>query len=123
MWGNAKNTAYHPSERYGPKMDGRWHNGTLLFGEKFWGDPALHLEEELLDALNYLVFVRNRMHEMHKFLTAISEYAEDRPSLYLTLTGYGTSSIIPTDIVLEICLLYTSPSPRDRQKSRMPSSA
>ena len=23
----------------------------------------------------------------------------------------------------EICLLYTSPSPRDRQKSRMPSSA
>ena len=28
--------------------------------------------------------------------------------------------VIATDIV---CLLYTSPSPRDRQKSRMPSSA
>ena len=27
------------------------------------------------------------------------------------------------DIDLNICLLYTSPSPRDRQKSRMPSSA
>ena len=26
-------------------------------------------------------------------------------------------------IVLKPCLLYTSPSPRDRQKSRMPSSA
>ena len=25
--------------------------------------------------------------------------------------------------VIEVCLLYTSPSPRDRQKSRMPSSA
>ena len=25
--------------------------------------------------------------------------------------------------VFQICLLYTSPSPRDRQKSRMPSSA
>ena len=25
--------------------------------------------------------------------------------------------------VLSFCLLYTSPSPRDRQKSRMPSSA
>ena len=24
---------------------------------------------------------------------------------------------------VEVCLLYTSPSPRDRQKSRMPSSA
>ena len=28
-----------------------------------------------------------------------------------------------TDAQPEICLLYTSPSPRDRQKSRMPSSA
>ena len=27
------------------------------------------------------------------------------------------------DTLLEDCLLYTSPSPRDRQKSRMPSSA
>ena len=28
-----------------------------------------------------------------------------------------------TDICVQTCLLYTSPSPRDRQKSRMPSSA
>ena len=27
------------------------------------------------------------------------------------------------DILINSCLLYTSPSPRDRQKSRMPSSA
>ena len=27
------------------------------------------------------------------------------------------------DELVDICLLYTSPSPRDRQKSRMPSSA
>ena len=26
-------------------------------------------------------------------------------------------------LLSEVCLLYTSPSPRDRQKSRMPSSA
>ena len=26
-------------------------------------------------------------------------------------------------VLMNICLLYTSPSPRDRQKSRMPSSA
>ena len=33
---------------------------------------------------------------------------------------------VVTDVVKEkvvACLLYTSPSPRDRQKSRMPSSA
>ena len=34
------------------------------------------------------------------------------------------SSLICSDIKnLKHCLLYTSPSPRDRQKSRMPSSA
>ena len=27
------------------------------------------------------------------------------------------------EVFLDLCLLYTSPSPRDRQKSRMPSSA
>ena len=32
--------------------------------------------------------------------------------------AYGTNTNQPS-----ICLLYTSPSPRDRQKSRMPSSA
>ena len=39
-------------------------------------------------------------------------------------TGAGkstiTNSLVGSDVT---CLLYTSPSPRDRQKSRMPSSA
>ena len=35
------------------------------------------------------------------------------------LAGEGPRGGAP----VEICLLYTSPSPRDRQKSRMPSSA
>ena len=30
---------------------------------------------------------------------------------------------IAIKIILELCLLYTSPSPRDRTRSRMPSSA
>ena len=49
----------------------------------------------------------------------------------LDLRGHGDSGWSPTgDYQMErfagdlaICLLYTSPSPRDRQKSRMPSSA
>ena len=41
---------------------------------------------------------------------------------------YGSKDSSKTDIVNQLihlygCLLYTSPSPRDRQKSRMPSSA
>ena len=38
------------------------------------------------------------------------------PALYYALLELGVSEDI-------VCLLYTSPSPRDRQKSRMPSSA
>ena len=30
---------------------------------------------------------------------------------------------LPADALLSVCLLYTSPSPRDRTRSRMPSSA
>ena len=30
---------------------------------------------------------------------------------------------VPLNRIHHLCLLYTSPSPRDRQKSRMPSSA
>ena len=39
-----------------------------------------------------------------------SGLASARPGFVAEITAYG-------------CLLYTSPSPRDRQKSRMPSSA
>ena len=34
--------------------------------------------------------------------------------------GYPGGAVLP---LYDHCLLYTSPSPRDRQKSRMPSSA
>ena len=40
--------------------------------------------------------------------------------------GADTRTLAPADLVdewVDRCLLYTSPSPRDRQKSRMPSSA
>ena len=36
---------------------------------------------------------------------------------------YSTTILRDTLVIDDICLLYTSPSPRDRQKSRMPSSA
>ena len=39
------------------------------------------------------------------------------------LTQSGTAAPVATILKNNTCLLYTSPSPRDRQKSRMPSSA
>ena len=37
--------------------------------------------------------------------------------------GDGGQKYTADSIIISTCLLYTSPSPRDRQKSRMPSSA
>ena len=39
------------------------------------------------------------------------------------LRGRGDLGTGPLGALGNVCLLYTSPSPRDRQKSRMPSSA
>ena len=43
----------------------------------------------------------------------------------MVITGFENGLVTPTwrITVTVVCLLYTSPSPRDRQKSRMPSSA
>ena len=37
--------------------------------------------------------------------------------------GHGALAGFLADAKVDICLLYTSPSPRDRTRSRMPSSA
>ena len=43
--------------------------------------------------------------------------------LVILLLGFGFKARADEGMWLLPCLLYTSPSPRDRQKSRMPSSA
>ena len=52
-----------------------------------------------------------------KFSGNILEYGTSKGLSGLEYQLYRNNSLITT------CLLYTSPSPRDRQKSRMPSSA
>eukprot|EP00828_Plagiopyla_frontata_P004953 TRINITY_DN11907_c0_g1_i1.p2 TRINITY_DN11907_c0_g1~~TRINITY_DN11907_c0_g1_i1.p2 ORF type:complete len:101 (+),score=24.81 TRINITY_DN11907_c0_g1_i1:105-407(+) len=44
---------------------------------------------------------------------------------YISMIVVPLLALVPTVIIAHtvLCLLYTSPSPRDRQKSRMPSSA
>ena len=42
---------------------------------------------------------------------------------YLSAAGFETITVTDGAKVNETCLLYTSPSPRDRTRSRMPSSA
>ena len=52
---------------------------------------------------------------------------DDHPVLMINQNLYTAKAEFPNGELYKewraICLLYTSPSPRDRQKSRMPSSA
>ena len=50
------------------------------------------------------------------------------PAFFITAflyasVGFGGGSTYNALLILYDCLLYTSPSPRDRTRSRMPSSA
>ena len=93
-----------------------------------------HFNMVLLSGLLLVPLQQTRSEEL--FLKCVGKYEINRGALikpdwetsYLTINLDGlVSTIVDKGIKKEgrtlICLLYTSPSPRDRQKSRMPSSA
>ena len=66
--------------------------------------------------------VSERRHLEQQLETRNRELAANESRLRLALEG-GRMGTWEWDLQNNDCLLYTSPSPRDRQKSRMPSSA
>ena len=56
-----------------------------------------------------------------EFLTMLGPSGSGKTTCLMMLAGFETAT--HGDIMLNGCLLYTSPSPRDRSLSRMPSSA
>ena len=80
----------------------------------------LHNEAILAGRLNHPHIVR---------VIDVDERAEPPYVVLEYITGQSLEvfttpdALLEVDDVLDICLLYTSPSPRDRTRSRMPSSA
>ena len=75
-----------------------------------------HLKRKWNPAMAPYIFMeRNGIHiiDLHKTVAKVDEAAE-------ALKQIAKSG---KKVLFVACLLYTSPSPRDRQKSRMPSSA
>ena len=52
----------------------------------------------------------------------VSQY-DDGYGITANLIENSGTYTVPTGATVSICLLYTSPSPRDKRQSRMPSSA
>ena len=53
----------------------------------------------------------------------LEEVVSQQNELSKVLNDIGTLEANKHSLLHKICLLYTSPSPRDRTRSRMPSSA
>ena len=91
-------------------------------------DPKAYVDEivpqfkELWNVLDirYDAFIRTTDEQHKKVVQKILESLEDQGDIYKS--GYTGWYCTPCESFWT-CLLYTSPSPRDRQKSRMPSSA
>ena len=56
---------------------------------------------------------------------SLAVFASDStPRTTISVSGSEDADAVPvTEIIFSVCLLYTSPSPRDQRGSRMPSSA
>ena len=76
-------------------------------------DPVIELESRLLSELDFIA-----QQLRGKITHNVYGNSEGKQSKVITIEYDVRDKNEDT-----ICLLYTSPSPRDRQKSRMPSSA
>ena len=63
--------------------------------------------------------VKGKLYTMH----VLAKLVKQSPTTIRSRVGTGDTVTDEHFISKKVCLLYTSPSPRDRTRSRMPSSA
>ena len=91
--------------------------------------PVIDQLEKATDTIfDFAETTNERAHEATKNLVTKAQdvevpFADRLPKLELPLIDRLPEPVEAVDAYFGLCLLYTSPSPRDRQKSRMPSSA
>ena len=61
-----------------------------------------------------------KLQEVNEAARVITERADDNAEI---IFGHLVDDSLGDAVEVTVCLLYTSPSPRDRTRSRMPSSA
>ena len=108
---------------------------TNFFGNKEIQDKVIPMK-----SVSEALYLRNRMLDDYEKAVTTSDFDERQGLIDIVIVGGGPTGvevagalaemknfIIPKDYHEldhnEICLLYTSPSPRDQRGSRMPSSA
>ena len=91
---------------------------TVVLGAQ-WGDEGKgKVTDFFASTADYVVRFQGGNNAGHTIVVG-----EDKVALSLTPSGVLYPSCTPVIGSGCVCLLYTSPSPRDRTRSRMPSSA
>jgi hypothetical protein len=95
-------------------FDGVWEG----IRDYYWDVDTAGLDWEAVgDEYAPLIIGTDNAYEVYELLAEMVELLDD------PFTGFYAPEDLGDRETYDPCLLYTSPSPRDRQKSRMPSSA
>ena len=105
-----------PSRRF--EFKGLWKNRLIV-------EDYAHHPSEIDAAISIASTIIKTKHNFSKILPRriVTIFQPHRYSRTQKFQEEFAKSLSKSDLVFITCLLYTSPSPRDRQKSRMPSSA
>ena len=103
-----------------PKMKNRYYmefkgTGIPAFMVKTGNRPQLNFEKVTIDHINVKRQLKGKGEWQDLTITLYDPFVPSAAQYVMEWVRLSHESIT--------CLLYTSPSPRDRQKSRMPSSA
>ena len=90
---------------------------------KIYSDPK-YGSKVISKFINSIMYDGKRSTAERILYTALDKIKETKKEDPLKVFNTAISNVRPNiEVRSRSCLLYTSPSPRDRQKSRMPSSA
>ena len=113
-------SAEKPERLRGPQFHRAWCDEVCAwqYPQETWDNLmfGLRLEDETGDGARCIVTTTPKPTKLIRDIVADKNTLISRSSTYENAHNLSPAAV-------ERCLLYTSPSPRDRQKSRMPSSA
>ena len=109
------------------------HERVIILGNGGSSSVASHISQDymkfrgkkvsILSDPSMLTMLTNDFKYENAYQKFLEYYVEKETLVILMSSGGESKNILNCLEWCELCLLYTSPSPRDRQKSRMPSSA